>query len=192
MTIVGNSTEVKNLAETILWMHANNQTPHCHSFRDGALVNRKMGHFQYRCPRKSRVLAACLINVFVIFVTLKAVADEFISESVSETSPTVQVVGDRFEDALGRQVLLHGLSVISKSSKDHYLSWHREDDFAQMARWGMNCIRLGILWDGVEPQPGRYDARYLDGVAIRLDWAAKHGIYVFPGHASRPLFGALF
>ena len=48
-----------------------------------------------------------------------------------------------------------------------------------MASWGMNCMRLGVIWDGVEPEPGNYDDKYLDGVAQRVQWATAHGIYVF-------------
>ena len=102
-----------------------------------------------------------------------------VAAPVKTDLPAVRVVGDRFVDERGRQVLLHGLSVISKSKAENYLSWHRPEDFAKMAAWGMNCVRLGIIWDGVEPEPGKYDDKYLDGVAQRLDWAAKQGIYVF-------------
>jgi len=55
----------------------------------------------------------------------------------------------------------------------------RSKDFAKMHAWGMNCIRLGIIWDGIEPEPGKYDDAYLDGVAKRVAWAAQHGLYVF-------------
>src|SRR3989304_1185875 len=94
-------------------------------------------------------------------------------------SPYLRVQDSRFLDAEGRQVLLHGMNVVSKSKADNYLSWHRSDDFANMPAWGMNCIRLGIIWDGLEPAPGKYDEAYLDGVEERVAWAAKHGLYVF-------------
>ena len=94
-------------------------------------------------------------------------------------APQLSVRGDRIVDAEGRQVLLHGLNVISKSKAENYLSWHRAGDIASMHAWGMNCIRLGIIWDAIEPQPGQYDEAYLDGVAERIAWAAAHGIYVF-------------
>lgn len=94
-------------------------------------------------------------------------------------APYLRVQDDRFIDAEGRQVLLHGMNVISKSKQENYLSWHRLEDFAKMRAWGMNCIRLGILWDGIEPKPGEYDETYLDGVAERVAWAAEHELYVF-------------
>ncbi|MBN2217417.1 MAG: cellulase family glycosylhydrolase, partial [Pirellulales bacterium] len=93
-------------------------------------------------------------------------------------STFLRVEGDRFVDAEGRQVLLHGMNVISKSKQEGYLSWHRREDFAKMRAWGMNCVRLGILWDAVEPKPGQYDDAYLDRVAQRVAWAADHGLFV--------------
>ena len=102
-----------------------------------------------------------------------------IVEAAFGEGPFLRVEGQRFVDAEGRQVLLHGLNVISKSKDESYLSWHGSDEFAAMRRWGMNCVRLGIIWDGVEPEPGRYDDAYLEGVAKRVAWAAENGLYVF-------------
>jgi len=70
--------------------------------------------------------------------------------SASDSSQTgfLSVQGGRFVDGEGRQVLLHGLSVISKSKVENYQSWQGPQDFAAMRDWGMNCIRLGIIWDG--------------------------------------------
>ena len=103
----------------------------------------------------------------------------------------LRVQGNRFVDAEGRQVLLHGMNVVSKSKAENYLSWHRADDFAKMRAWGMNCVRLGIIWDAIEPDPGRYDDAYLDGVSQRIEWAANHGLYVFLD-MHQDLFSALY
>lgn len=98
--------------------------------------------------------------------------------SAQAESPFLAVHGERFVDVQGRQVVLHGMNVISKSKEENYLSWHDSDDFSAMRDWGMNCIRLGIIWDGVEPEPGRFADRYLDGVAERARWASQAGLYV--------------
>ncbi len=91
----------------------------------------------------------------------------------------ITVDGSVLRDSDGRQVLLHGLNIISKNPKEEYLSWHRESDYARLKQWGMNCVRLGILWDGLEPEPGSYNEDYLDAIETRLDWAAAHGLFVF-------------
>lgn len=85
----------------------------------------------------------------------------------------------RFVDSAGRQVLLHGLSIINKDRKGNYQSWHGAAEFARMRDWGMNCVRLGILWDGLEPAPGVFDENYLKGVDQRIAWAKEAGLYVF-------------
>lgn len=91
----------------------------------------------------------------------------------------VSVQDGRFVDPEGRQILFHGMSVINKSKGEGYVYWQKPQDFAQMRQWGMNCIRLGILWDGVEPEPGHFGESYLKMIDERIQWAKEHGIYVF-------------
>jgi hypothetical protein len=99
--------------------------------------------------------------------------------SPSGATGFISVRDGRFIDAQGRQVLLHGLCVISKNKAENYQSWQGPADFAAMRDWGMNCIRLGILWDGLEPQPGVFDEAYLKAVDQRIAWAKAAGIHVF-------------
>ncbi len=98
--------------------------------------------------------------------------------ALAQSTGFVSVREGRFIDAEGRQLMPRGLSVISKNKADGYLSWHGPEDFAKMRRWGMNCIRLGILWDGLEPQPGVFDEQYLKGVDQRVAWAKAAGLLV--------------
>ena len=97
----------------------------------------------------------------------------------------------RFLDAKGRQIILHGVNIVDKSRERNYLSWHGQDEFARMREWGFNCIRLGIFWDAVEPEPGRYDDEYLAGVDKRIQWAKENGIYVLMD-MHQDLFSAKF
>jgi endoglycosylceramidase len=71
------------------------------------------------------------------------------------------------------------MSVINKNKAQGYASWHRPEDFARMRQWGMNCIRLGVLWDGLEPEPGKFDEAYLKQIDERIRWAREQGLYVF-------------
>lgn len=93
--------------------------------------------------------------------------------------PTLRTVDGHFLDRAGDEVRLRGVNIISKNAATRYKSEHTEEDFARLREWGMNCVRLGILWDGVEPAPGEYDESYLDYVAMRVEQAARHGLYVF-------------
>jgi endoglycosylceramidase len=86
---------------------------------------------------------------------------------------------DAFIDAQGRQLLLHGVSVINKSCTQGYRNWETLEDYQEMRSWGMNCVRLGMLWDGLEPEPGAYDEAYLAHIDESIAWAKEAGLYVF-------------
>jgi len=86
-----------------------------------------------------------------------------------------------FQDRQGRQVLLHGINFVNKDPKAGYLFPESETRaaFADFHRWGLNCVRLGVIWDGLEPEPGVYNEAYLQGIAHQLDAAHENGLYVF-------------
>lgn len=91
----------------------------------------------------------------------------------------MSVDGMRFLDSDGRQVILSGVSVIEKSKDRGYLGSETAADFAAMKDAGFNCIRLGIIWDGIEPEPGKFNEEFLKGIDQRIEWARQNGIYVF-------------
>jgi endoglycosylceramidase len=92
---------------------------------------------------------------------------------------SISIEGQRFIDAKGRQIIFNGISVVNKNPKVNYLGPETREDFANLAQWGFNIIRLGVIWDGLEPEPGVYDDEYLKGIDQRIEWARENGIYVF-------------
>lgn len=90
----------------------------------------------------------------------------------------LRVDGDRIVDTAGRSVLLHGMNCGEKSSQRRHESWHGPEDFHNMRRWGMNCLRLLVHWSAVEPEPGAYDEDYLQRLDRRIQWAHDAGLYV--------------
>jgi endoglycosylceramidase len=52
------------------------------------------------------------------------------------------------------------------------------DDARFLADNGFNVVRLGIIWKGLEPQPGVYDERYLDGIESSYEILQDYGISV--------------
>jgi hypothetical protein len=89
----------------------------------------------------------------------------------------------QFVDEHGRERFYHGLNVVYKSppylpvfdSFDPQLSFS-EQDMAYFKQWGLNIIRLGVMWPGAEPVQGQYDAAYLKNARTIIETAAKYNI----------------
>ncbi len=81
-------------------------------------------------------------------------------------------------DALGREVLLRGANYSGRAKTPPFADWQSEAHLDLMGpRWGMSSIRLLLVWEAVEPQPGQYDDAYLDSVARVLEWCEARGMY---------------
>ena len=90
----------------------------------------------------------------------------------------VSVSGTRFVDSFGRQVILSGINKVNKDQKMNYTDNDSVNTYERLSNYGFNIIRLGVIWDGVEPEPGKYDEKYLDKIEERVNWAASNGMYV--------------
>ncbi|MBR8534567.1 cellulase family glycosylhydrolase [Carboxylicivirga sediminis] len=90
----------------------------------------------------------------------------------------ITVKGDIFIDQYGRQVILNGINVVNKNKDDNYLYKGGQEFYKLLKQQGFNCIRLGIIWDGLEPQPGVYNEAYLKELDKRIAWAADNGLFV--------------
>jgi len=93
--------------------------------------------------------------------------------------PSLVTHTGRFIDPQGRQVLLHGINLVNKDPKAGYLGLADLKTFAAFRRWGLNCVRLGVIWDGLEPEPGVFEEAYLQGIDRQIAWAKANDLYVF-------------
>ncbi len=75
----------------------------------------------------------------------------------------VSVEGQKFIDPEGRQIIFSGINFISKNPHENYMPLQGEETIKQFKAWGFNCIRLGIIWDGLEPEPGQYNEDLFKG-----------------------------
>lgn len=115
----------------------------------------------------------------------------------------LSIRGDRFYDALGREVLLRGVNLGGDSKLPvPFGGTHHPSDFAdhktvsfvgrpfplseatehfsRLKRWGFNVIRLLVTWEAVEHAgPGIYDHDYLDYFEAIARLAGDFGLYVF-------------
>ncbi|CAJ1494479.1 cellulase family glycosylhydrolase [[Mycobacterium] kokjensenii] len=93
------------------------------------------------------------------------------------TDPVVQVTDGWLTNADGQVVIWHGLNQVYKVSPytpsgDGF----GEDDAAFLAANGFNSVRLGVIWAGVEPEPGVIDYDYLASIADTVEILARHNI----------------
>ena len=91
----------------------------------------------------------------------------------------ISTQGSKFIDQQGRHTILHGINMVCKDKNKNYIGDYKEEDFITLKNWGFNVIRLGIFWDGVEPEPGNYDDVYLSRIDQIITLAGKHGLYIF-------------
>ncbi|HWU32394.1 MAG TPA: cellulase family glycosylhydrolase, partial [Marmoricola sp.] len=96
---------------------------------------------------------------------------------VRHPSPSVVQRGSWLVDPSGRVIVLHGVNLVTK------LAPYRPsdggfgaDDAAFLARNGFDAVRVGVLWAGVEPSPGRINYAYLAKVRSTVTTLAQHGI----------------
>ena len=111
--------------------------------------------------------------------TLAAFAALLVCSTAAAQPPRfVSVSGTRFLDATGKTLVLHGINVANKNPRDGYMGNFGASDLDSIHAWGMNCIRLAIFWDGLEPQPGKINEEYLNRIAKVVRLAGNRGIYV--------------
>ena len=90
-----------------------------------------------------------------------------------------------FVDSSGRQVIFHGVNVVYKV--DPYLpstdgafdaqNSLNDEDIANLKKWGMNFVRLGVTWEAVERSRNTYDDAYLDKIETLVNKLGEAGIY---------------
>ena len=94
--------------------------------------------------------------------------------------------GDKrvFRDASHAHVIFHGVNIVYK--QDPYLPDTEnyspndsltEEDMQDLENWGFNIVRLGVIWEAVEKEPGVYDEDYLNKIEKLINELGDHGIY---------------
>merc|ERR1712166_64043 len=114
------------------------------------------------------LLAACSATLFNSVVAKIAVNPD-----------TRQLVDDA-----GRAVIFHGVNIVykvapyipSQGEFEPQLSLN-DKDIEDLKSWGMNFVRLGVMWEAVERTAGVYDREYLSEVDALVTKLGEAGIY---------------
>ncbi len=98
---------------------------------------------------------------------------------------TISVSGKRLVDEFGRERIFNGLNFVYKDviADDDGVIRYKTDIteglLIALKAKGMNIIRLGLTWAGIEPEMEKYNTEYLDGFKKVLKMCDKHEMYVF-------------
>src|SRR3954469_9421980 len=83
--------------------------------------------------------------------------------------------GQWMVDADGRVFVGHGFNIVKKLAP-FVRSEFSEADARLLADEGFTVARIGFIWEGVEPEPGRYDDAYIASVIALNALLGKYGI----------------
>uniref|UniRef100_UPI00061AD0F2 PGRS repeat-containing protein n=1 Tax=Mycobacterium sp. UM_Kg27 TaxID=1545693 RepID=UPI00061AD0F2 len=94
-------------------------------------------------------------------------------------APPVEVSNGWLTNSNGQVVLLRGLNQVYKippyePSADGF----GDKDAAFLAANGFNVVRLGVIWAGVQPEPGVIDYDYLASIENTVEILGNHNIMV--------------
>lgn len=93
------------------------------------------------------------------------------------SSAALRLDGRWIRDAQGRALLLRGFYLSAHARVPPYRPVPDAKHLDRLVEWGMNCIRLVLVWEAIEPQRGCYDEAYLAAMIGLAQAAWQRGIY---------------
>jgi endoglycosylceramidase len=101
----------------------------------------------------------------------------FAATASAAPQPPFGHAGRFITDSTGRVFTTHGVNLVYKvPPHEPSVSGFGDDDAAFLEREGFNSVRLGVIYNAVEPSPGVYDGVYLAKIAATTSIVEKHGI----------------
>lgn len=91
----------------------------------------------------------------------------------------------RLVDSYGRERIFNGVNVCDKgcyckeTDKRIYGTVWNKGTAKKLKQSGIDLIRLGFVWDAVEPEMGKYDDAFLDSIKSILDECEQEGVYAY-------------
>ncbi len=90
----------------------------------------------------------------------------------------------QFKDGYGRSIIFHGVNMVYKIPP--YIPLNEtfdpensltDDEIGDLKDWGFNFVRLGVMWEAVESEPGIYNDTYLNSIEELINKLGDQGIY---------------
>lgn len=131
------------------------------------------------------------ISAFIFILVWSLSSCNFDKKGKNDLLQQISVEGRQFVMSSGQPLILKGINLVNKDPRMNYIPDDTSGLFDKFRAWGFNCIRLGIFWDGAEPEPGKFDEKYIDKVEELVIRAGKRGIYVMLD-MHQDLFGRAF
>ncbi|MGA2626691.1 MAG: cellulase family glycosylhydrolase [Candidatus Bathyarchaeia archaeon] len=152
----------------------------------------------FRSKTRRSAIAAALIILAMAIIALTLGTNYLISPSGTPSASGLSTVlphtligqnglsllrtnGTEIVDQYGNIVVLRGVDLTGYEYITPILSIHPhyQSDYATIASWGFNVVRLPISWENLEPQPGQYNDSYLQNFVDQdIAWAKQYGIYI--------------
>ena len=103
----------------------------------------------------------------------------------------IKVNGNKFVSDNDKLFIPKGINMVCKEKARGYIGDYKPEDFEFLREHGFNLIRLGLQWDGAEPEPGKYNEEYFKGIDKIIEMAAVCDIAVFLD-MHQDLYGVVF
>lgn len=122
--------------------------------------------------RLAACLGAALVGILAVTSNPGVAAPASVGESV--TSP-LHRTGRWITDSQGRVVTARGFNIMQKTAP-YYPANFSEQDAAFLADSGYTAARLGLIWAGIEPEPGVYNDALIKQQADLNELMGRYGI----------------
>lgn len=119
----------------------------------------------------------------IVAATIATACASFGAATQALAAPTGQpqspyaTAGRWITDSEGRVYITSGVNLVyKKGTYQPSDTGFSEDDAAFLQSIGVDSVRLGLAWKAVEPKPGVYDDKYIDGLIKTTKMLNSYGI----------------
>lgn len=126
---------------------------------------------------RTRWIAALALAAFVTITPAEGAARAS-TRPAGKALPQLSYEGRYLINPAGQVVEVHGFNLVAKTPPyEPGADGFGAQDAAFLAAHGFNAVRLGVILEGLEPEPGTFDAAYLKSIKSTVNLLGRYGIY---------------